>query len=387
MKQSKSKLKKILITLFICFVVVEAVHETDPNYNDKSETTVATTKQTTKFVAKNIENVSTKNTKAKNKTNNSSKSKNKSSKSKSSKDKTSTNKKSITVKKTSYKNINVKSLKFKGKAYTVINNNKPYFTKKEITKKSFESYSSLDSFGRCGVAVASVGRDIMPTQKRGAIGSVRPTGWHTIKYSFVDGKYLYNRCHLIGYQLTGENANERNLITGTRYLNVDGMLPFENMVADYVKETNNHVMYRVTPIFRGSEIVARGVLMEGYSVEDSGAGIEFNVYCYNAQPGVSITYKTGDSKSTGKYANTEDNENNKKYSNNIGNKNSGTSGSKKSTSSSGKVEYVLNMNTHKFHLPSCSSVKRMSESNKGIYTGTREDVINQGYDPCKICNP
>ena len=281
----------------------------------------------------------------------------------------------------------MKSLKFKGKAYTVINNNKPYFTKTEITKKSFESYSSLDSLGRCGVAVASVGRDIMPTQKRGAIGSVRPTGWHTIKYSFVDGKYLYNRCHLIGYQLTGENANERNLITGTRYLNVDGMLPFENMVADYVKETNNHVMYRVTPIFSGSELVARGVLMEGYSVEDSGAGIEFNVYCYNAQPGVSITYKTGDSKSTGKYANTEDNENNKKYSNNIGNKNSGTSSSKKSTSSSGKVEYVLNMNTHKFHLPSCSSVKRMSESNKGIYTGTREDVINQGYDPCKICNP
>ena len=134
------------------------------------------------------------------------------------------------------------------------------------------------------MAVASVGRDIMPTQKRGAIGSVRPTGWHTIKYSFVDGKYLYNRCHLIGYQLTGENANERNLITGTRYLNVDGMLPFENMVADYVKETNNHVMYRVTPIFSGSELVARGVLMEGYSVEDSGAGIEFNVYCYNAQP-------------------------------------------------------------------------------------------------------
>ena len=135
----------------------------------------------------------------------------------------------------------------------------------------------------------------MPTEERGSIGSVKPSGWQTVKYDFVDGKYLYNRCHLLGYQLTGENANEQNLITGTRYLNVDGMLPFENMVADYVKETDNHVMYRVTPVFDGAELVARGVLMEAYSVEDGGDGVEFCVYCYNVQPGVKIDYATGDS--------------------------------------------------------------------------------------------
>nr|WP_330361255.1 DNA/RNA non-specific endonuclease [Lachnobacterium bovis] len=174
-----------------------------------------------------------------------------------------------------------------------MNDNKPFFDDKLLTKKSFEYYSDLDSLGRCGFAVASIGQDLMPTQKRGAIGMVKPTGWHTIKYDHVDGKYLYNRCHLIGYQLTAENANKQNLITGTRYLNVEGMLPFENLVADYVKETNNHVLYRVTPIFKGNDLVAKGVLIEGKSVEDKGEGVTFNVFCYNTQPKVSIDYKTG----------------------------------------------------------------------------------------------
>lgn len=265
--------------------------------------------------------------------------------------------------------------KFDDKPYVAVDNNEPDFSKSEITDKSFEKYSKLDGLGRCGVALACVGKDIMPTEKRGSIGMVKPTGWHTVKYDFVDGKYLYNRCHLIGYQLTGENANEKNLITGTRYMNVDGMLPFEDMVADYVKETNNHVMYRVTPIYKGDNLVASGVQMEGYSVEDHGKGISFNVYCYNAQPGVKIDYKTGNSSSDGKIAGetTKKNDNVTKKAH--------------SSSSSATTQYVLNLNTHKFHYPDCGSVKTMSESNKGIYTGSREDIIAQGYEPCGNCNP
>lgn len=177
--------------------------------------------------------------------------------------------------------------------YIAINNNMPTF--EEVSTKSFESYSSLDELGRCGVAYACIGKDLMPTEERGSIGSVKPTGWQTVKYDIVDGKYLYNRCHLIGFQLSGENANERNLITGTRYMNVEGMLPFENMVADYVKETGNHVMYRVTPVFEGDNLLASGVQMEAYSVEDDGEGICFNVYVYNVQPGITIDYTDGDS--------------------------------------------------------------------------------------------
>lgn len=181
-------------------------------------------------------------------------------------------------------------------AYVVLNNNEPNFTKEDMTTKSFEKYSKLDNLGRCGVAFANVGKDIMPTEERGSIGQVKPSGWQTIKYDIVDGKYLYNRCHLIGYQLTGENANRENLVTGTRYLNIDGMLDFENDIADYVKKTGNHVLYRVTPIFQGSELVCRGVQMEALSVEDNGKGIKFNVFAYNAQPGVEIDYSTGKSK-------------------------------------------------------------------------------------------
>ena len=184
---------------------------------------------------------------------------------------------------------------FSGEPYVVLADNVPGFTKEELTSKSYETYSPLDRLGRCGVAQACVGTDLMPTEERGSIGSVKPTGWQTVKYDCVDGKYLYNRCHLIGYQLSGENANKENLITGTRYMNVDGMLPFENMVADYVKETGNHVLYRVTPIYDGDNLVAGGVQMEALSVEDGGEGICFNVYVYNCQPGVSIDYATGES--------------------------------------------------------------------------------------------
>ena len=184
---------------------------------------------------------------------------------------------------------------YSGDAYIAVNGNIPFFVEEEYTTESFEYYSELDSLGRCGVTYACIGIDLMPTEDRGEIGSVKPTGWHSVKYDIVDGKYLYNRCHLIGFQLSGENANKRNLITGTRYLNIEGMLPFENLVADYVKETENHVLYRVTPIFEGDNLLAHGVLMEGWSVEDQGEGICFCVYAYNAQPGIVIDYETGDS--------------------------------------------------------------------------------------------
>jgi len=184
---------------------------------------------------------------------------------------------------------------YDGKPYVYINNNVPFFDETDVTTTSYEKYGELDSLGRCGAAIASIGKDIMPTEERGAIGSVKPSGWHTVRYQGIDGNYLYNRCHLIGYQLSGENANEKNLITGTRYLNVEGMLPFENLVAEYVEKTNNHVLYRVTPIFEEDNLLASGVLIEAKSVEDNGVGIRFNVYCYNVQPGIKIDYKTGES--------------------------------------------------------------------------------------------
>lgn len=183
---------------------------------------------------------------------------------------------------------------FSGEPYVLINNNIPNFPIEDYQRKAFEEYSELDSLGRCGVAYACVGKETMPTEERGEIGQVKPSGWQTKKYNCVDGKYLYNRCHLIGYQLSAENANKENLITGTRYLNVTGMLPFENEVADYIKDTGNHVLYRVTPIFDGEDLVAKGVQMEADSIEDE--GVSFNVYVYNAQPGVVIDYATGKSK-------------------------------------------------------------------------------------------
>ena len=247
---------------------------------------------------------------------------------------------------------------FSGEPYVILNDNEPDFTEEEITSDSFETYSDLDALGRCGAAFACVGTDLMPTEERGSIGSVKPSGWQTVKYDCVDGKYLYNRCHLIGYQLSGENANEQNLITGTRYMNVDGMLPFENLVADYVKETGHHVLYRVTPVFEGEDLVAEGVQMEGWSVEDSGDGVCFNVYVYNCQPGVRIDYATGESC-------LED----------------------QAGADAAGASYILNTSSHKFHNPGCSGVSSMSESNKQAYTGSREDLIAQGYTPCGQCNP
>ena len=185
---------------------------------------------------------------------------------------------------------------YSGKSYVVLNNNKPNFSDDDMTTKSFEKYSDLDFLGRCGAAYANVSTETMPTEERGRIGMIKPSGWHTVKYNIVNGKYLYNRCHLIGYQLTGENANEKNLITCTRYMNTEGMLDFENKVANYVRETGNHVLYRVRPIFEGDNLLASGAQMEAYSVEDNGKGISFNVYVYNVQDGISIDYKTGDSK-------------------------------------------------------------------------------------------
>lgn len=195
--------------------------------------------------------------------------------------------------------VSLKSIPaYSGRAYIALNNNKPDFKDSDLTKESFEWYSQLDALQRCGTAYANVSESTMPKkgEKRGAIGQVKPSGWQTVKYDFVDGKYLYNRCHLIGWQLSAENANKRNLITGTRYLNIEGMLPFENMVADYIRETGNHVLYRVTPVFEGRNLVASGVQIEAMSVEDKGRAISFNVYCYNVQPGVRIDYATGKSK-------------------------------------------------------------------------------------------
>ena len=284
---------------------------------------------------------------------------------------------------------------YSGEPYTAVNNNEPYFTSDNLTTEAFENYSELDALGRCGVAYANVCLETMPTEKRGSISEVKPTGWHSVKYDNVDGKSLYNRCHLIGYQLTAENANQQNLITGTRYLNVDGMLPFENMVADYVKETDNHVLYRVTPIFTGDNLVADGVLMEGYSVEDEGDGICFCVYAYNVQPGITIDYATGDSWLSSEKGNSDSSsDGNSAVSQSAADK-SGTqqaavqTESVKETSApvSTGTEYILNTNTKKFHYPSCSSVKQMKASNKKEYTGSRDNLIAQGYDPCKKCNP
>lgn len=281
--------------------------------------------------------------------------------------------------------VNLKNIPaFSDKAYIVINNNNPGFTESDYSTKSFETYSNLDSLGRCGVAYANIGKDLMPTEKRGDISSVKPSGWHSIKYDNVDGKSLYNRCHLIGYQLTAENANAKNLITGTRYLNVDGMLPFENMVADYIKETGNHVLYRVTPIFEGDNLVASGVQMEAKSVEDKGKGICFNIYAYNNQPGITIDYANGDSylTATGKNgaSSNTDSKNSSSSKNNSSNSN-------KNQSSTSTENYVLNTDSHKFHKPSCADAKKISASNKEDYNGSREQLISEGYVPCKKCNP
>ena len=240
-------------------------------------------------------------------------------------------------------------------AYAVLNDNIPEFSESDRVTAAYEYYSELDSLGRCGYAMACVGKELMPTEERGSIGQVKPSGWHTVKYDFVDGKYLYNRCHLLGYQLTGENANKKNLITGTRYMNVQGMLPFENMVADYVKETDNHVLYRVTPVFEEDNLIASGVQMEAWSVEDQGEGICFNVYVYNIEPGVTIDYYTGVSCETEK-VNAADAE-----------------------------TFVLDYGNKRMHKESCAEVLGSDDFRQ--YKGGREELLNNGYKTCSQCKP
>lgn len=227
--------------------------------------------------------------------------------------------------------------------------NRPGFRPDEITTEPFETYSPLDALGRCGVAFANVCKEIMPTEDRGQIGAVKPSGWQTVRYDdLVEGKYLYNRCHLIAFQLAGENANPENLITGTRYLNVTGMLPYENMVADYVRKTGNHVLYRATPVFEGENLVASGVQLEAYSVEDSGEGVSFNVYAYNVQPCIAIDYATGDSHS---------------------------------------LAYIVNTSSLVFHKANCKTAEKISAQNRMSFTGTREEAVQKGYKPCGVCKP
>lgn len=247
---------------------------------------------------------------------------------------------------------------FSGEPYMVIGDNIPLFTQEDMTTQAFEYYSPQDALGRCGVAMACVGQEIMPTEKRGSIGQVKPSGWQTEKYDFVDGKYLYNRCHLIAYQLTGENANELNLITGTRYFNVQGMLPFEELVGDYVRETGNHVLYRVTPVYEGKNLVASGAYLEGWSVEDNGDGVCFYVYAYNNQPGVIIDYATGESRLDESYEEPAE-----------------------------EITYILNTSSKKFHRESCSGAANISKKNREVYTGGRDELIENGYAPCGSCNP
>lgn len=292
------------------------------------------------------------------------------------------NKQSVSVKETPTPKVTPQKFdissvpKYSGNPYVAINNNVPFFTEADLTTEPFEIFSNLDNLGRCGVAYANVCTELMPTEDRGSIGMVKPSGWHSVRYENVDGLYLYNRCHLLGFQLTGENANERNLITGTRYMNINGMLPFENMVADYVKETNNHVLLRVTPIFGGNNLLASGVLMEALSMEDNGDGICFNVFCYNVQPGIIIDYSDGSNKAadgSAPYGSSAA----------VANKQNNTTQNVTTTTD---ASYIGNKNTKKFHHSYCISVKQMKDTNK-VHLNSREQAINLGYDPCGNCSP
>jgi DNA-entry nuclease len=252
--------------------------------------------------------------------------------------------------------------------YVFINDNEPEFTEEEYTTDAFEAYSPLDYLGRCGPAYACLGRELMPTEERESISHVHPSGWQSVQYDIVDGGSLYNRSHLIGFQMSGENDTEENLITGTRYMNAHVMLPFENLVADYIRDTGNHVLYRVTPVFEGSNLVASGLQMEALSMEDGGEDICFNVYVYNVQPGIEIDYSTGDSWLDEDYENPEEEF--------AGVASGGESG-----------KYVLNTNSMKFHYNHCGSVDDMSEHNKEYYDGSRSELIDAGFEPCGNCRP
>ena len=267
---------------------------------------------------------------------------------------------------------------YSGDDYIILNNNIPNFSESDLTTTSFEEYAPLDDLGRCGVAYSNIGTDIMPTEKRESISSVKPSGWHSVKYDIVEGKYLYNRSHLIGYQLTAENANDRNLITGTRYFNATLMLPYENMVADYIKETNNHVLYRVTPVFEGNNLVATGVQMEAKSVEDNGEGIEFNVFVYNVQPGITIDYATGNSALSGEEINSTDSSNTSSASNNNSISSSNTPSSNNTTSTE---ETIIRGNSKSkiYHCPGQRDYENMADSDYLVNFNSEEEAIAAGY--------
>ena len=246
-----------------------------------------------------------------------------------------------------------------GEPWLIVDDNTPGFTQDDLTTAAFEQYSALDSLGRCGTAYACVSQALLADEDRGSLASITPTGWVNREYDFIDGKYLYNRCHLLGFQLTGNSANKRNLITGTRYLNMQGMLPFENQVADHVQDQDHHVLYRVTPRFREEDLVARGVQMEAWCVECGGTDepFMFHVFCYNVQPGVMIDYATGESTFSEIGLDSE------------------------------KMDYVLNVSSKKFHLPTCANAANISDKNRETIYCTREELIYRGYDPCGVCKP
>lgn len=293
-------------------------------------------------------------------------------------------------------NISISDIpKYSGKDYIILNNNVPNFSEADLTTTSFEEYSPLDSLGRCGVAYSNIGTDIMPTEKRESISSVKPSGWQSVKYDIVEGKYLYNRSHLIGYQLTAENANDRNLITGTRYFNATLMLPYENMVADYIKETNNHVLYRVTPVFEGDNLVATGVQMEAKSVEDNGEGIEFNVFVYNVQPGITIDYATGNSALSGEeIVKTESSNNTTNSTTNSNNANTNTTtnstasnnnstnnsnSANNTTYSNEKTVIRGNSKSKIYHCPGQKDYENMSDSKYLVNFNSEQEAIDAGY--------
>ena len=262
---------------------------------------------------------------------------------------------------------------YTGKPYIELDGNEPGFTVADATTDAFESYSPLDELGRCGQAYACLGPETLPTEERQRISEVHPTGWRTDAYDFIDGGLLYNRCHLIAFQLSGENANERNLITGTRYFNVEGMLPFEEIVGDYIRQTGNHVLYRVTPLFVDNELVARGVQMEALSMEDGGAGVRFNVFVYNVQPGIEIDYATGDNWPAPKE--------------NAAARDGEEEGTLQEEGAQEARDYVVNTNTMRFHDPSCPSAAEIAPGNREELHATRDELIAQGFEPCGVCRP
>ncbi len=265
-----------------------------------------------------------------------------------------------------------------------INDGQPGFTEEDRTRDAFMQFSDLDFEGRCGEAFACIGPDTVSSEARGDISSVHPSGWVQRKYSFVDDGVLYNRCHLIAHQLCGENANEKNLITGTRTFNVEGMLYYEELVGNYVRSTGNHVLYRVTPLFAANDLVARGVQMEAESIEDGGAAIRFNVFVYNVEPGVEIDYVTGESwESSATVAATSKGEATRTSAK------TGDASLSSTTSSEESVQqdYVLNVKNKKFHKPGCTAANDIASANRQDFTGTREELISRGYSPCGQCKP